>query len=60
MYRTVLAIARRLLHHLTAPWCAEERYAAPEGAAGYRGWIEAPRIGVLAFRTVEGKLTYRW
>lgn len=60
MSRSILAGWRRLLHALLAPVCREGTYAAPEGAAGYRGWVRAPGVGTLAFRPIAGPLQYRW
>lgn len=56
----LVAIVRVILHMLLAPLAKEEQYAKPKRTGGYRGWVEVPFLGALAFRKLDGKLQYRW
>jgi len=51
---------RFLLHHVLWPLSQEKSYSLPGGCGGYKSWVEVNKIGVLAFRTTEGQLEYRW
>lgn len=50
----------RLAYSLHKAQCIEQVYThGPQ--AGYTGWIEHPRLGVLAFRRADsGELQFKW
>lgn len=37
----------------------EHQYGAND-SVGYAGWVSAPLVGVVAFRTNDGALQYKW
>jgi hypothetical protein len=55
----LVAGLRFALFVVLRPVVREKRYGAGE-AGGYRGWWEAPGVGVLAFRTPEDTRQFRW
>lgn len=55
----IAAALARLIYGLHRAECLERKYDnAP--AAGYIGWIEHPRYGILAFRRADGGLQFKW
>jgi len=57
----LVAALRARVAGLLRPWQRVRTYAAPPAAvAGYTGWLEVPRLGVLAFRRADGTWQWRW
>jgi hypothetical protein len=55
----IAAGLRFLLWVALRPAVRVKQYSAGE-AGGYRGWVEAPGVGVLAFITPEGTRLFKW
>lgn len=58
-WNVVAALFARLAYRLYRRECVERFYTTPQ--AGFVGWIEHPRLGVLAFRRQDtGALQFKW
>lgn len=51
------AFLRKWFYRLLRPLTREYQYEQPE-AVHWRGWVDAPLIGCIAFRTLEGDLHF--
>jgi len=63
MYRVrsyAWSVIRLVLLALLLPVVRTKSYASPEKVGGWQGWVEAPKIGVLAFIDTGGRYRTRW
>ena len=55
----LIALVRMLLFKVLRANVYEEEYTYPE-KVGYRSWLKHLKLGVLAFRRLDGTIQYRW
>ena len=56
---SLAAVLRYIAHKLVGAQYHEYE-AITSKSCGYAGWLEHPRLGVLAFRRMGGTLQFKW